>query len=238
MAKDLEFPTIKNKKSPYERDFQDQGQVIPSGPQYVAVPGPSGPQGPMGPMGPEGKQGPKGDPGPRGEQGHPGKDGKSYIPRYGQRAGWAKYENKKPEQQALGANRGKDGWVSTSVSRDLSISIENYLPEKTSSLYNTESGLINTKHLAIGSQLRITYDFDITTIGSNTEIWFRSIFPKSQKAYTSFVALLKYEYDYSLSVTHFLSIDNELDGADGILPQVRSDNNCLFKLKSITISVS
>jgi hypothetical protein len=238
MASDVEFPIVR-KKSPYEKEATPSKGAIPTdGPQYIAVPGPAGPQGPRGDIGPAGAEGKEGKKGPKGEPGPAGKDGISYMPVYGQDSGWARYSHKDLKQLALGSNRGVDGWVSFSVDGNGKDTVEKFLPRNSVSLYNTSAKRINTKHLEIGSQVSITYNFDISTLSSNTEIWIQSQFPASKKEYTSFVALLKYEYDYNFSVTQHLTIDNEADRADGILPLVRSDNNCIFIPKSITISVS
>ena len=238
MAENVEFPIVRKKPSPYEKE-----QKLPKdfstadGPQYIAVPGPAGPQGPRGEKGPagEGKEGPEG---PAGAKGTPGKDGATYLPVYGQKTGWARYGNKNLEQLALGSNRGKDGWVSFHIDTKGKETKEDFLPEKSVSLYNEAAKRINTKSLQIGTRLTITYDFDISTLAANTEIWLQSVFPTSNKAYTSFVAMLKYEYDYSLTVTQHVTVDTEGDRADGIVPRVRSDNNCIFIPRSITISIS
>ena len=238
MAENVEFPIVRKKPSPYEKE-----QKLPKdfstadGPQYIAVPGPAGPQGPRGEKGPpgEGKEGPEG---PAGAKGTPGKDGATYLPVYGQKTGWARYGNKNLEQLALGSNRGKDGWVSFHIDTKGKETKEDFLPEKSVSLYNGSAKRINTKPLQIGTRLTITYDFDISTLAANTEIWLQSLFPTSGKAYTSFVAMLKYEYDYSLTVTQHVTVDTEGDRADGIVPRVRSDNNCIFIPRSITISIS
>lgn len=239
MAENVEFPILRKKPSPYEKEAKPSKGVAPTdGPQYIAVPGPAGPQGPRGDIGPAGAEGKEGKRGARGEPGPKGQDGISYMPIYGQDAGWARYSNKELKQVALGSNRGVDGWVSFSVDAKGSGTVESYLPRNSVSLYNKSAKRINTKHLEIGSQVSITYDFDISTLSSNTEIWIQSQFPSSQKEYTSFVALLKYEYDYNFSVTQHVTIDNNVDKLDGIVPRVRSDNNCIFVPKSITISVS
>jgi hypothetical protein len=239
MSDNMDFPTIRKKPSPYEKEVAaPKGSIPTDGPQYIAVPGPAGPQGPKGDVGPkgaEGKEGPSGKPGPKGDK---GKDGETYLPVYGQRTGWGRYSNKDLKQIALGSNRGDDGWVSFSVDGKGKDTTELFLPEQSVSLYNTSARRVNLKHLEIGTRVSITYDFDVSTIAANTEIWIQSLFPSSEKAYTSFVAMLKYEYDYNFSVTHNLTVDNEGQKIDGIVPRVRSDNNCLFTPRSITISVS
>lgn len=236
MTRDVEFPAIRKKSSPYEKEAS--AQPIPEGPQYIAVPGPAGPPGSQGPAGPQGLPGKQGDQGPRGEKGAAGRDGETYLPVYKQKTGWARYGNSDLRQIALGANRGKDGWVNFDVNASKANSIESYLPYKSVSLYNPETDRINLKHLAVGTRIAITYNLKLSTMSSNTELWVRSIFPTSKRAYTSFIGNFKYEYDYDLSVTQFLTIENESERSDGILPQARSDMSSLLVPVSITISVS
>jgi len=206
-------------------------------PNYIAVPGPEGPQGKPGPKGDRGADGAPGESiiGPRGERGFPGQDGKSYFPSYAQNAGWAKYINSNPKMVPTGASRGVDGWVELWV--DSKDSIEKYLPEGSVSLYNLDARRINTRSLQLGSQIQVTYDIEVTTMSSNTEVWFRSIFPETKKESTTFVASLKYEHTYDLTITHFLTLDTTGDKASGILPEIRSDMDAIVKLKSIYVSV-
>lgn len=206
-------------------------------PNYIAVPGPEGPQGKVGPKGDRGEKGDPGESlaGPRGERGFPGKDGKSYLPAYEQNSGWAKYINVNPKMIPTGVSRGVDGWVSLWV--DAKESIEKYLPSGSVSLYNPESRRINTRTLEIGSQIQVTYDIEVTTMSSNTELWFRSVFPESKRDHTTFVASLKYEHVYDLSITHFLAVETTIDKTSGILPEIRSDMDTIVKIRSISISV-
>lgn len=228
----MEFP--KSNKSYGSKIQESQEQVS----NFFAVPGPAGPQGPQGPKGEPGKPGDKGEPGERGERGIPGKDGKdgkSYFPVYEQNAGWAIYFNKESKQIKLGADQGEDGWVSVYV--DGINKNEKYLPQDSVSLYNPVTRRINLKHLKIGSQLQITYNFELTTFTANTEIWAKSLFPNSEMAYSSFVANLKYDYVYDLSTTHHITLASEVDRAGGIVPQLRSDHTSIAVIKSILISV-
>lgn len=206
-------------------------------PNYIAVPGPEGPQGKTGPKGEKGDPGesivgPKGD---KGVPGQSGKDGKSYFPSYGQNSGWAKYLDQSGTMIQIGASKGIDGWVNFWV--DGKQSLELYLPEDSVSLYIAEARRINTKGLKLGAQLQITYDFEVTTMSANTELWCRSLFPDSKTSVTSFVASLKYQHVYDLTVTHNLTIENNTDKVSGIIPQLRSDLDAIVKIKSIYISV-
>ena len=235
----MDFPVIK-RKSPYESSSENKVDTLGT-PQYVAVPGASGPAGPRGEVGLTGKPGAEGKAGKKGdtgERGIPGKDGETYMPIYKQRAGWARYSDSERRQVPLGPTRGADGWVSFYVDAKGASTEESYLPEKHVSLYNRDAKRINLKHLAVGTQVTVTYDFDFSTMSSNTEIWLRSVLPSSDSTYTSFVALLKYEYDYSFSVTHHITVTSESDKTHGLICEARSDANSIFTPKSITISVS
>jgi hypothetical protein len=238
VSKSMDFPS--SKKNNYAAQVQQSQTANNEGlVNYIPVPGPSGspgPQGPVGPKGEKGDKGDKGDSGPKGDKGKDGKDGETYLPVYGQKRGWAIYENKDISDIRLGATRGEDGWVNIYV--DSGSSNEKYLPENGVSLYNKETRRINLKNLKIGTELTITYDFEITTLSSNTEIWVRSLFPDSQNSITTFAASLKYQYSYDLSITQKVVIQNEVDKATGIVPQMRTDYDALVKMKSILISVS
>jgi hypothetical protein len=204
-----------------------------SSPTFFAVPGP---QGERGPQGPKGDTGPKGDAGPKGEKGNPGKDGKSYETVYGQNPGWAYYENRQTNTVPVGASRGKDGWVDVFI-KDYLNKNESYLPIGSVSLYNLETRRFNFKGLKLGSQVKIVYNFSINTFNSNTEVWLRTLFPESKKESTTFVAALKYQYEYDLSTTHNFTIDSEVDKVSGATIQIRSDMEAAVKLKSVYISV-
>lgn len=114
---------------------------------------------------------------------------------------------------------------------------EKYLPADSVALYNPVSRRINLKHLKIGSQISITYNFEITTFNANTEIWARSLFINSGLLNTSFVANLKYDYTYDFSVTHAMALSLEIDKIGGIVPQLRSDHTATAIIKSIFVSI-
>ncbi len=240
VSKSVNFPG----ESSYAKQVkQSQENPFESNSIYVAVPGPAGPPGSPGKagiQGPQGEKGDKGDKGDRGERGFAGKDGKdgqTSLPTYGQQVGWARYSGKNDFNFRLGADRGIDGWVDVFVDGIGIGTNEKYLPENNISLYNPQTRRINLKHLALGTQVLITYDIEISTLSSNTEVWARSYFPGSETDQTSFVALLKYQYVYNISVTHKISIDNARDISNGVVPQFRSDNDSILNLKSINISV-
>lgn len=232
-SSNLNFPT-----SGYASKVQASKTI--DEPTFFAVPGPQGPVGPIGLKGEKGSSGESikgdpGEPGPAGKNGKDGKDGKSYFPVYKQNSGWAKYISDKVLELPIGSTRGVDGWVSFWINGDSKN--ENYLPEKSVSLYINDTKRINTKGLETGSQLQIVYDFQVTTFNNNTELWARSIFPGGKNLTTTFVASLKYQHTYDISVTHSLTIDSDLDKTKGIVPQLMSDLDAIASLKSIYISV-
>jgi hypothetical protein len=235
----MDFPS--SKKAGYAQIAQ-QSQVSDPQISYIPVPGPQGPAGDpgsQGPRGERGERGEKGDPGPKGESGKPGKngqDGKTYLPVYNQDAGWAKYYSVYPEGVALGATRGADGWVSLSII-DIN-SIEKYLPRNSVSLYNENTKRLNFKNLEVGSQVEITYIFEVETFSNNTELWCRTYLPGAEDGVTSLVGVLKYQYSYEISVTHKVFIEKETYRLNGAVPQLRSDMDAIAKLLSVSISVS
>lgn len=207
-------------------------------PQFFAVPGPQGPQGPTGPKGDPGSPGlpgKDGERGPRGERGYPGQDGKSYLAPYGQGIGWALYNNKNKNTIPAGATRGDDGWVSLYI--DPEKSIETFLPEGGVGLYSSEIRKINTRGLKLGAQMRITYNIEVITFSSNTEVWMRSQFLNTEDCVTTFCANLKYQHNYEMSITHDVAVFTDLHKTAGIVPQIRTDLDSAVKLKSIYISV-
>jgi hypothetical protein len=242
VSKSMDFPS--SKKAGYAQIAQ-QSQTSDPTISYIPVPGPQGPKGDPGSQGPrgdrgergeKGDQGPKGDPGKDGRSGRDGKDGKSYLPVYGQDSGWARYFSKDAEQNMLGATRGIDGWVSFAISGGECF--EKYLPRNSVSLYNENTKKLNFKNLELGSQVDVTYTFEVETFANNTELWCRTYFPGSQDGITSLVGVLKYQYVYEFSVTHRIYIDKESYRLNGATPQLRSDMDTIAKLLSVSISVS
>lgn len=240
MSKNMDFPS--SKKSSYSQIAQ-QGVPLENSVSYIPVPGPQGPQGDpgsQGPRGPKGDKGDKGDPGPKGDagkNGKDGKDGKTYLPVYGQDSGWARYSDSTTQPLPLGATRGIDGWVSFAVNPDKKTQ-ELYLPRESVSLYNENSKKINLKHLELGSQIEVTYNFEIETFSNNTELWARTYLPGTKGSKTTLIGVLKYQYSYDISVTHKLFLDNDIDRVNGFVPQLRADLDSIARLKSIEISVS
>ena len=228
----IEFPKSAYASKVKESQPQSEGQ-------FFAVPGP---QGPPGQPGPKGEPGTKGEPGkdgsagPRGERGVAGKDGKSYFPKYEQNVGWALYKNKNTNTTPSGADRGEDGWVSLYIIPENSI--ETFLPDGSVSLYSADIRKINTRGLKVGAQLRITYEIEVITFNSNTEVWMKSQFHGLDDSTTTFCANLKYQHNYEMTVTHTMSVFSEAHKTAGIVPQIRTDLDSAVKIKSIYISVN
>jgi hypothetical protein len=239
VSKSMDFPS--SKKSSYS-DLALQSVPFENSISYIPVPGPQGLKGDPGSAGVRGEtglRGEKGDQGPKGDPGKDGKngqDGKTYLPVYGQDTGWAKYGNSSLTQIKLGATLGQDGWVSFSVDRKPSI--ENYLPRNSVSLYGGETKRINFKDLQVGTRVQVTYNFEVETFSSNTELWCRTFLPGKERDVTSLVGILKYQYTYEMSVTQCIFIESESDKSAGAVPQLRTDMDALARLKSIHISVS
>lgn len=232
-SSNINFPT-----SGYASKVKESVEAPQEG-AFFAVPGPQGPQGPAGPKGEPGKKGDTGESitGPRGERGFPGKDGKSYFPKYQQNVGWALYRNKNTNTTPTGASRGADGWVDLYVAPGTS-SIESFLPEDSANLYIEDTRKINTRGLKVGAQVQITYDIEVITFNSNTEVWMRSQFFGLEDSTTTFCANLKYQHNYEMTVTHTMAVFTEAHKNAGIVPQIRTDLDSAVKIKSIYISVN
>lgn len=207
---------------------------------YIAVPGPQGERGPkgdQGPEGPQGLQGPKGDAGKPGKDGLNGKDGKSSLSPSGQMLGWALYQNQSTTPINTGSTKGNDGWVKIRLDQKKTISDERFLPENNVSLYNLETQKINLRGLKIGSIITIRYDVKISTFSNNTEVWFRTVLEDLNKGPTTFVANLKYQFDYDLSLEHTLFLENEKMKNLGMFSEILTDNDCSVLVKNLYISV-
>jgi len=237
VSKSMDFP---KKKSGYADKVAQQANSKPESESnnFLPVPGPQGPMGPKGDRGPKGEVGQKGPKGDAGASGKNGKDAEDFAPVYKQKPGWAKYVNEDPDDIKLGASQGEDGWVSFYIDElNKKESIEKFLPDNATSLYGTSIRKINLRELKVGSQIRISYNYEVTTFSNNTEIWARSYFKQTGKELVSFMANLKYQHTYEMTVTHDIYLESEKDRGTGITPQLRSDMDAYANLKSITISV-
>lgn len=235
--KSMDFPEPSKKAKYANLAAQQEAEIKNMSATFIPVPGLQGEKGDPGPPGKNGEKGEVGPQGPPGEKGNPGKDGLSYFPKYQQNAGWAMYDNSNLQMIKVGASLGSDGWIDIFVDGLGSGTNEKFLPEGSVSLYNPETRRLNLKGLKLGSQLQIVYNFELTTLSNNTEVWFRSLFPDSKDEFTTFVANLKYQYDYDLTATHNFPVNKELNRISGIIPQIRTDLPAIAKIKSIYISV-
>jgi hypothetical protein len=240
-SKSMDFPG--EKKSSYAAQVeQSQATLLPDNSlSFLPVPGPVGPQGPAGRdgkdglPGKEGPQGPEGKQGPSGGKGSNGKDGLSSLSSAGQQAGWAAYFNNNPTNIRLGATKGIDGWVNLSMSSNTSN--EDFLPSDCVSLWNSHSKMLNFKGLKIGSQVFVTYNFELTTFNPNTEVWLRTFFPSHEQEISSLVGSFKYQHVYNISVTQQLFIENQKMWGNGAVPQLRTDFDSSAILNSVYVSV-
>lgn len=240
ISKNVDFPHSPKKK--YAAKVQENsGTPTLENVTYLPVPGPKGDRGDRGPkgdLGPQGNPGPKGDKGDPGKDGRNGKDGKSVAGVYDQQIGWAYYGNSNESFVKTGATRGDDGWVSLSVDGLEVTTTEKYIYRGGTGLYNPSTKKMNLKSLQLGAQLSIRYDIEIHTMSNNTEVWFKTFYPNLEDAVTTFVANLKYQFTYDLSVHHNLFVDNKNKLASGLVPAILTDLDGLARLKGIYISVS
>ena len=241
VSKSMDFPGAK--KSSYAAQVE-QSQANPyqeNALSFLPVPGPVGPQGPAGRDGKDGLDGkvgpvgPAGPQGPKGEKGANGKDGASSLSSSGQQAGWASYTSKTPLESRLGATKGKDGWVNLSMPSVLAD--ETFIPKGSVSLWNEHSKMLNFKGINIGSQVFVTYNFELTTFSPNTEVWVRTFFPSHDQEVAQLVGSFKYQHVYNISITQQLFIENQKMWGNGAVPQLRTDFDASAILNSVYVSV-
>ena len=234
VSKSMDFPG--GKKSSYAAQVE-QSQTSPyqdNSLSFVPVPGPEGPPGPAGKngsQGPEGKVGPQGPPGPS------GKDGKSSISASGQQPGWASYTNTIEKPTKLGISEGDDGWVTLILDTKDKTQNEAYLPKGCTSLWNSHQRALNFHGIKEGSQVSVTYNFELTTYTNNTEIWLRTYFASNDQEFVQFVGSLKYQNTYSLSVTQNIFIEDQAMWGNGAVPQIRTDFDASVIFNSVYVSV-
>ncbi len=239
VSKSMDFPGAK--KSSYAAQVE-QSQASPSNENsfsFLPVPGPVGPQGPAGRDGRDGEQGPqglKGEVGPKGDRGPTGVNGQSSLSSSGQQAGWASYHNKIEKPFKLGISEGDDGWVTVFVLSE-ELSNEKYLPKDCASLWNDHARAFNFKGVKEGSQIFITYSFELTTYSSNTEAWIRTYSPNSELDIAQFIGSMKYQHTYPITVTQQVFIENQRIWGNGAIPQIRTDYDASVIIKSIYVSV-
>ena len=234
VSKSMDFPGAK--KSSYAAQVE-QSQASPyqdNSLSFVPVPGP---EGPPGPAGKNGAQGPEGKMGPPGPAGPTGKDGKSSISVSGQQPGWASYTNTINKPIKLGISEGDDGWVTLILDTKDKSQNEKYLPVGCTSLWNSHQRALNFHGIKEGSQVSVTYNFEITTYTSNTEIWLRTYFASNDQEFVQFVGSLKYQNVYNLSVTQNIFIEDQAMWGNGAVPQIRTDFDASVIFNSVYVSV-
>jgi len=234
VSKSMDFPGAK--KSSYAAQVE-QSQASPyqdNSLSFVPVPGP---EGPPGPAGKNGSQGPEGKMGPQGPAGPTGKDGKSSISASGQQPGWASYTNTINKPTKLGISEGDDGWVTLILDTKDKTQNETYLPKGCTSLWNSHQRALNFHGIKEGSQVSVTYNFELTTYTSNTEIWLRTYFASNDQEFVQFVGSLKYQNTYSLSVTQNIFIEDQAMWGNGAVPQIRTDFDASVIFNSVYVSV-
>lgn len=232
MAKSMDFP-ISNKKL-----YSAPEPSIPITDDYVSdhsLKGEKGDQGIPGPQGPKGDTGEPGPQGPEGPRGPKGEKGKDYESLSGQYPGWAYYGNVKPILFNL---KPEKGWTNIFLDPSGQQMQEDYLSKKTVSFWNYDTKKINFRAMEIGTKIDLIYDVEIETYSNNTDIWFRTIIPETEKHSTSFLGSFKYQNQYFLSVHQILFIVDKKSWSKGAMVEAGSDNICSIKLNGIYISVS
>lgn len=240
VSKSMDFPGAK--KSSYAAQVeQSQSTGLPDNTlSFLPVPGPVGPQGPAGRDGKDGKEGPEGPEGkqgPKGIQGPAGKDGLSSLSSSGQQSGWASYTNTIAKPIKLGISQGDDGWVTLLLDTKDKYQNETYIPKGCTSLWNSHQRALNFHGIKEGSQIFVTYNFELTTYTANTEVWLRTYFASKDQEFVQFVGSLKYQNTYNLSVTQNVFIEDQAMWGNGAVPQIRTDFDAAVILNSVYVSV-
>ena len=240
VSKSMDFPS--GKKSSYAAQVeQSQATSTPDNTlSFLPVPGPVGPQGPAGKDGKDGKQGPEGPEGKagaKGQQGPAGKDGLSSLSSSGQQAGWASYTNVLDKPTKLGISQGDDGWVTLILDTKDKNQNEKYLPKGCTSLWNSHQRALNFHGIKEGSQVFVTYNFELTTNTPNTEVWLRTYFASNDQEFVQLVGSFKYQGTYVLSTTQQIFIENSSMWGNGAVPQIRTDFDSSVIFNSVYVSV-
>ena len=239
-SKSMDFPSAK--KSSYAAQVeQSQATGLPDNTlSFLPVPGPVGPQGPPGKDGKDGNQGPEGPEGKAGAKGSPGpagKNGLSSLSSSGQQAGWASYTNAIEKPVKLGISQGDDGWVTLVLDTKDKNQNEKYLPKDCTSLWNSHQRALNFHGIKEGSQVFVTYNFELTTNTPNTEVWLRTYFKSNDQEFLQLVGSFKYQGTYVLSITQQIFIENFSMWSNGAVPQIRTDFDASVMFNSVYVSV-
>jgi hypothetical protein len=239
-SKSMDFPG--SKKSSYAAQVE-QSQASPyqeNTLSFLPVPGPAGPQGPAGRDGKDGLQGPpgpEGQKGQKGEKGLTGQNGLSSLSSSGQQAGWASYTNTIQKETKLGISQGDDGWVTLLLDTKDKTQNETYIPKGCTSLWNSHQRALNFHGIKQGSQVFVTYNFELTTYTANTEVWLRTYFASKNKEFVQLIGSFKYQNTYNLSATQHIFIEDQAMWGNGAVPQIRTDFDSTVILNSIYVSV-
>lgn len=239
-SKSMDFPGAKKSSYAAQVEQSQASPTVDNALSFLPVPGPVGPQGPPGRDGRNGEQGlpgPQGEPGPKGDRGPAGVNGQSSLSSSGQQGGWASYTNTIDKPTKLGISQGDDGWVTLLLDTKDKSQNEKYLPEGCTSLWNSHQRALNFHGIKEGSQVSVTYNFELTTYSSNTEVWLRTYFATNDQEFVQFVGSLKYQNTYNLSVTQKIFIENHAMWGNGAVPQIRTDFDASVIFNSVYVSV-
>ena len=240
VSKSMDFPGAKKSSYAAQVEQSQASPTVDNTLSFLPVPGPVGPQGPAGRDGRDGSvgpEGPEGSPGPAGQTGKPGKDGLSSLSSSGQQAGWASYTNTIDKPTKLGISEGDDGWVTLLLDTKDKTQNEKYLPKGCTSLWNSHQRALNIHGIKEGSQVFVTYNFELTTYTSNTEVWLRTYFASNDQEFVQLLGSFKYQGTYSLSATQQIFIENQAMWGNGAIPQIRTDFDASVIFNSVYVSV-
>ena len=240
VSKSMDFPGAKKSSYATQVEQSQASPTVDNALSFLPVPGPVGPQGPAGRDGRNGEQGlpgQQGEPGPKGDRGPAGVNGQSSLSSSGQQAGWASYTNTIDKPTKLGISQGDDGWVTLLLDTKDKAQNEKYLPEGCTSLWNSHQRALNFHGIKEGSQVFVTYNFELTTYTSNTEVWLRTYFASNDQEFLQLVGSFKYQGTYNLSITQQIFIENQAMWGNGAVPQIRTDFDASVIFNSVYVSV-
>jgi hypothetical protein len=237
VSKSMDFPGAKKSSYAAQVEQSQASPTVDNSLSFLPVPGPVGPQGPAGRDGKDGKPGPEGPEGKPGQKGDRGLPGASSLSSSGQQAGWASYTNTIEKPTKLGVSQGNDGWVTLLLDTKDKSQNEKYLPKGCTSLWNSHQRALNFHGINEGSQVFLTYNFELTTYTANTEVWLRTYFASKDQEFVQFVGSLKYQNVYNLSVTQNIFIEDNSMWLNGAVPQLRTDFDASVILNSVYVSV-
>jgi hypothetical protein len=137
----------------------------------------------------------------------------------------------------LGITQGDDGWVTLILDTKGKRQNETYLPAECTSLWNSNQRALNFHGIKEGSQVFVTYNFELTTYTSNTEVWLRTYFPSKDKEFVQLIGSFKYQGTYVLSATQQIFIEDTTMWGNGAIPQIRTDFDASVIFNSVYVSV-